>query len=93
MRTHAAALALVLGVLLVTRPEPGWWAALISAAALVLIAELLNTALEALADHIRPEPDPLIARAKDCAAGAVLVASVAALAVAGAFIAHLARES
>jgi diacylglycerol kinase (ATP) len=92
MRSHSLAFALVLGVLVVTRPSPGWWAALISAAALVLITELLNTALEALADHFHPEIDPLIARAKDCAAGAVLVAAVAAIAVAAAFVAHLAGE-
>jgi diacylglycerol kinase (ATP) len=48
---------------------------------LVWIAEGLNSALEALADHVATERHPLIGRAKDVAAGAVLVASIAAAAI------------
>lgn len=91
MRTHVATLVGLLVVLLITRPEPIWWAALLCSAAGVLVSELFNTALEALADRLHPETDPLIAHAKDCAAGAVLVASLAAVSVATAFILHLAR--
>ncbi len=74
MRTHAGALALVVVLLLATRPEPVWWALLLLAAGLVGTAELINCALEALADRVSLAVDPLIGRAKDCAAGAVLVA-------------------
>ncbi|MCG5078663.1 diacylglycerol kinase [Paraburkholderia tagetis] len=42
-------------------------------AMLVLAAELFNTALERLADHLHPEHHPAIGAAKDCAAGAVLL--------------------
>ena len=42
-------------------------------AMLVLAAELFNTALERLADHLHPEHHPAIGTAKDCAAGAVLL--------------------
>ena len=42
-------------------------------------AELLNTALEHLADRLHPEQHPTIQAAKDCAAAAVLVASLAAV--------------
>jgi len=45
---------------------------------LVLALEALNTALEALADRVAPDPHPLVAKAKDVAAGAVLIASAAA---------------
>jgi diacylglycerol kinase (ATP) len=45
----------------------------------VLSAEAVNTAVEALADKLSPEPDPLIKRAKDVAAGAVLIVAIAAL--------------
>jgi len=51
------------------------------AIALVWIAEAMNTALEALADAVHPERDARVGRAKDLAAGAVLVAAIAAAAI------------
>lgn len=45
---------------------------------LVLFAELVNTACEALVDLVSPEFHPLARRVKDVAAGAVLLASVGA---------------
>lgn len=39
----------------------------------VLMAEAFNTAIEALCDKVSPEYDPLIGKAKDVAAGAVLL--------------------
>jgi diacylglycerol kinase len=47
--------------------------------ALVLALELLNTALERLADAIHPQAHPLVGAAKDASAGAVVVAATAAL--------------
>jgi diacylglycerol kinase (ATP) len=47
--------------------------------ALVLSLELLNSALEAFIDRLAPEPHPLVKKAKDAAAGAVLLASLMAL--------------
>lgn len=81
----AAAVAIVL-VLAWVQPAPVWWALIALAIAGVFAAELINTALEALADHLHPDQHPWIKLAKDCAAGAVLVASLAALAVAAAFL-------
>ena len=49
--------------------------------ALVLTAELLNSALEAVVDLVSPDHHPLAERAKDIAAGAVLVASAFAVLV------------
>lgn len=58
--------------------------------ALVLGAELLNTALEAAVDLASPHPHPLARVAKDVAAGAVVVACLGAVAVGGAiFVPHL----
>jgi len=54
------------------------WCWIALAIALVWVAEALNSALEALADAVHPERDPRIGRAKDLAAGAVLVAAIAA---------------
>lgn len=58
---------------------PWEWVAVILAIAGVLSAELFNSAIERLADRIHAEHDPLIGRAKDCAAAATLVVSLAAL--------------
>lgn len=74
-----AAAAAVLGLLML---RPGWlWAALLVVlVGLVLMAELFNTALEAALDCLHPEQSDHIRKAKDCAAGAVLVTSLVALA-------------
>jgi diacylglycerol kinase (ATP) len=55
------------------------FALLAMAIVLVLFAELINTALEVVVDLVSPEYHPLARRAKDVAAGAVLVASIGAL--------------
>jgi len=55
------------------------WALLVLALAAVLVAELANTALEVVLDRLHPQPDPLIGRAKDIAAAAVIVTIGAAL--------------
>ena len=54
------------------------WVAVLGAIGLVWMAELFNTALEELTNLVSPEHNPLAGRAKDLAAGAVLVASVTA---------------
>jgi diacylglycerol kinase (ATP) len=51
---------------------------LVLAAILVVISELLNTSLEVVVDLVSPEYHPLARRAKDVAAGAVLVACIGA---------------
>jgi len=80
---HAAAslAVVVLGVLLgVGRLE---WLALIFAVVSVWTAESLNTALELLCDVASPEFHPLVEKAKDVAAGAVLISALGALLVGG----------
>ena len=57
------------------------WLAVIAAIGLVWTAEGLNTAIEALVDLVSPEQHPLAGRAKDVAAGAVLLAALAATAI------------
>lgn len=56
-------------------------ALLLMAIALVVITELLNTAVEATVDLVSPVFHPIARRAKDIAAGAVLIAALAAAAV------------
>jgi len=83
---HTAAAIGVLAVLCITRAPVVWWAIAAITVSAVMAAELLNTAIEHLADHLHPERDPMIGVVKDCAAGAVLVVSIAAVAVAIAFV-------
>ena len=73
-------------VLLVLRPSPIWWALISLIIATILAAELINTALEALADRLHPEQHPLIARAKDCGAAAVLLLSLSSLMILAALL-------
>ena len=82
-----AVAAIAVGVaLLWLRPAPVWWALAALTVSFVLAAELVNTAIEHLADHLHPELHPKIKLVKDCAAAAVLVASLGALAVAAALL-------
>src|SRR5262249_25472529 len=85
-RTQVVMGAGAIAVLLTLKPQPLWWALFFVIIAAVLAAELINTALEHVVDRLHPETHPLIALAKDCAAGAVLVLSFAALAVLGALL-------
>jgi len=89
-KVHAIAAGAVFGVLLWLRPVPLWWALAALTVAFVLAAELVNTAVEGLADRLHPEQHPAIKIVKDCAAAAVLVAGIAALGVAAAFLYDLA---
>lgn len=75
-RFQCLACAAVVAVLLWRRPAPLWWALLLTMCALVLAAELLNTAFEAALDLLHPDYHAAIGIAKDCAAGAVLLLSV-----------------
>jgi diacylglycerol kinase len=62
----------------ITRVE---WAVLVFTIALVLILEGLNTAVEAAIDLASPKIHPLAKVAKDLAAGMVLIAALASVAV------------
>ena len=86
---YAVMLAFVVIVLLIVKIEPIWWALVLLTSGGVLAAELFNTALEHLADHLHPETHPRIQIVKDCAAAAVLVTAGAASAVGIALFVHL----
>ena len=85
LQVCAALLAIALGVF---RPRiwggadalsPAEWAVLFLAMASVIGAEALNTALESLADAVDERENIRIKRAKDAAAGGVLLISLGAL--------------
>ena len=58
------------------------WAALIFAIVLVLLGEILNTAIEAVLDIVQPEWHQRVEVVKDLAAGAVLVTAIGATIIA-----------
>ena len=88
-RTQVWIAGLVGLALVALRPAAVWWGVVLLTIGLVLAAELFNAALEALVDHLHPDRHPEIRTVKDMAAGAVVVASLAAVAVAAAFAASL----
>lgn len=59
------------------------WCLLVFAIAVVWITEIINTAIEKLVDLVSPEYNEKAGAIKDIAAGAVLVASAAAVIIGG----------
>jgi diacylglycerol kinase len=80
-RTQVVLGALAIIALACLRPPIVWWAIVCLSIGFVLAAELMNTAFEALVDHLHPDRHPEIGIIKDIAAGGVLLASMGALAV------------
>lgn len=80
-RLHLVATLLAVLAGVAVRLRFAEWRWIILACALVWSAEAFNTALERLCDRVCAAPDPAIGAAKDLAAGAVLVAALAALAI------------
>lgn len=78
-RTQLGFATVALLSLILLRPALIWWAVVAMCCALVLGLELMNSALEALVDHLRPEEHPDVRLVKDMAAGGVLVASIGSL--------------
>lgn len=89
LRFQASVFVAVLIALAVLRPGPLWWALVLLASSAVLSAELFNTALEHLVDHLHPDVHPQIRIVKDCAAAGVLLAALGAVAVGVALAVHL----
>jgi undecaprenol kinase len=81
LRTQTALAVLAVIVLIVLRPPVIWWAIIMLTISFVFATELINSAFEALVDHLHPERHPEIRVIKDMAAGGVLVASIGALAI------------
>ena len=77
-REEVAALGLALPLAWLIGANPMRRIELIAAVVLVLIIELLNTAIEKLADRLTTDPDPQIGRVKDMGSAAVGVALVMA---------------
>ena len=84
-RVQFAAGVVAIAAGLLFQISTGEWIAVVFCIGLVLGGECANTALEAVVDLASPARHPLAKRAKDAAAGAVLLFSIAA-AIVGAVI-------
>jgi len=73
----AAVLVILLGILL--KISVAEWLFIVLVIGIVFTAELLNSAIEKLADLVSPDHNEQIKRIKDYCAAAVLVSSIAAL--------------
>ncbi len=78
-RIHLVATVLVIIVSFLLRISHTEWIAIIFSIGFVLVCELLNTALEHLADFVCQDKNPNIKRIKDIAAAAVMLSSLTAL--------------
>jgi diacylglycerol kinase len=78
---HAAASVAVVALGFYLGLSRSEWCLVVLAMAVVWSAEAVNTALEALCDVASPDLHPLVERAKDIAAGAVLLAAAGAAVV------------
>jgi len=82
LQIHLAATLLVITLGLITNLAAWKWCCLAICTSLVWMAELFNTTLEVMCDRITTEKDEHIRRAKDVAAGAVLVTATLAIFIA-----------
>lgn len=82
MRFHFVAAFFVLLFAYICEVTTAEWAILILTIGSVFAAELINTAIEETCDLYSTEQNPHIGKIKDIAAGAVLIASIAAVGVA-----------
>ncbi len=69
---------IVIGLGVWLSAKPWQWAAIAMAIGIVLVAEMLNSAIELLVKAVHPAQHPLVGRALDVSAGAVLLAALTA---------------
>lgn len=79
MRIHAVAFAIVLLLAFALKVGMSSLLVLLLCCGLVCVAEMINSALEATCDALCANHNPFIGKAKDMAAGAVLVAALNAV--------------
>lgn len=77
MKIHVNIMALVIIFGLILNISVGEWFVCIICFAIVISAEMFNTALEQMVDIAMPEKDPRAKFVKDVAAGGVLVMAIA----------------
>ncbi len=79
VKIHVTCVVLVVIAGLITGLSVMEWAVITLVMAVMVMAEMLNTAIERVVDLASPDIHPLAKQAKDIAAGAVLVFAVASV--------------
>lgn len=79
IQIFAATIAIALGIIL--KLNKSEWALLLIVISIVFITELLNSALESLADRVDPEWNEYIRKSKDYSAAAVLISAIVSIVV------------
>jgi diacylglycerol kinase (ATP) len=74
IRQELIALALAVPLAFLVTSDPWKRVALVAVLMLVIVIELLNTAVEKLSDHVTPSLNPNIGRIKDMGSAAVALA-------------------
>ncbi|MEZ4912909.1 MAG: diacylglycerol kinase family protein [Chitinophagales bacterium] len=80
-RIHFVALMGAIGFGILFKISLNEWIAITIVSGLVILTELINTAIEQLADFVEPERNEKIGLIKDYCAGAVLISAIIALIV------------
>ncbi len=78
---HLAFLVILIPAGFILKLSATEWTLIVLCMGLVLSLELVNSAIERIADKIAPGQDPDIGKIKDIAAGAVLIAAIASAVV------------
>lgn len=79
---HALAVAVVVTGGFLFQVSALEWCVLVLCMGTVVAAEAVNSAIESIADKVSPEKNPLIGRAKDLGAGAVLILAIMSVVIA-----------
>ena len=82
-RIHIFALICVFGLGIFFEIEVTEWIAITIVSGIVILTELLNTAIERLADIVEPDLNEKIGMIKDYCAGAVLISAIISLIIGG----------
>lgn len=81
MKIHVLATLIVTALGFILGLDPLEWVACIFSIVIVISSEMLNTAIETVVDLVSPNINPLAKKAKDIAAGSVLVMAIGAFLV------------
>ena len=81
MKIHVLATLIVIAFGFILGLDPLEWVACIFSIVIVISSEMLNTAIETVVDLVSPNINPLAKKAKDIAAGSVLVMAIGAFLV------------
>lgn len=82
-RIHLIAAILAITLSIVLKISMVEWLVIVFVIGLVFVTELINSAIENLADMVSPDYNEKIKRIKDYGAAAVLISSIVSLVVAG----------